>query len=208
LTTLCQMIEEESGVKPSLNDLCEILVVSLQCCSDDLLADVHVQAVEKLTPKVAPHKKVVLTPGDILAVPRARGGYYFVIYITCNRFGDAYGIFEGHRQVPHVSSKWRPLPIKFPAYTGRAQVVSGRWRRIDHREDLLDLFPKSPEIYHSKAANPSNDRIGPYGSGETATGELRELTQSEASEIGLDREAYRQIMVPEQFEWHLRDTLG
>lgn len=208
LRTLCQMIEEESGVKPSLNDLCEILAVSLQGCSGDLLSDVDVQAVEKLTPKVAPHKKVSLKPGDILAVPREKGGYYFVIYITSNRIGEAFGIFEGHRQVPYVSSRWEPVPIKYPVYTGRALVVSGRWRRIDHREDLLDLFPKSPEIYHSKSDNPSDDQIGPYGSGETATGELRDLTEAEANQIGLIRGTYHQGMLEEQFEKYLQGTLG
>lgn len=208
LTTLCQMIEEESGVKPSLNDLCEILAVSLQGCSGDLLSDVDVQAVEKLTPKVAPHKKVGLKPGDILTVPREKGGYYFIIYITSNVFGEAFGVFEGHRQVPYVSSRWEPVPIKYPVYTGKALVVSGRWRRIDHREDLLDLFPKSPEIYHSKSDNPSNDQIGPYGSGETATDELRQLTEAEARQIGLIQGTYRQVMLEEQFEKYLQNTLG
>lgn len=208
LTKLCRMIEEESGVKPSLNDLCEILAVSLQGCSGDLLSDVDVQAVEKLTPKVASHKKVNLRPGDILVIPREKGGYYFAIYITSNRFGEAFGIFEGHRQVPCVSSRWEPVPAKFPIYTGKSLVVRGRWRRIDHREDLLDLFPKSPEIYHSKSDHPSDDQIGPYGSGETATEELRQLTESEARQIGLIQGTYRQVMLEEQFEKYLQDTLG
>jgi hypothetical protein len=208
LRTLCQMIEEESGVKPSLNDLCEILAVSLRGCSGDLLSDVDVQAVEKLTPKVAPHKKVSLKPGDVLAVPREKGGYYFVIYIASNRFGEAFGIFEGHRQVPYVSSRWEPVPVKYPVYTGKALVVSGRWRRIDHREDLLDSFPKSPEIYHSKSDHPSDDQIGPYGSGEKATEELRQLTEAEARQIGLIQGTYRQVMLEEQFEKYLQETLG
>lgn len=208
LRALCQMIEAESGVKPSLNDLCEILAVSLRSCSGDLLSDVDVQAVEKLTPKVAPHKKVSLKPGDVLVVPREKGGYYFVIYITSNRFGEAFGIFEGHRQVPYVSSRWELVPARFPVYTGKSLVVSGRWRRIDHREDLLELFPKSPEIYHSKSDHPSDDQIGPYGSGETATEELRQLTEAEAKQIGLIQGTYRQVMLEEQFEKYLQDTLG
>jgi hypothetical protein len=208
LMELCRMIEEESGVKPSLNDLCEILAVSLRGCSGDLLSDVDVLAVEKLTPKVTSHKKTQLKPGDVLAVPREKGGYYFLIYITSNRFGEAYGIFKGHKPVSYVSSKWRPSPIKYPVYSGREQVVSGRWRRIDHREDLLDLFPRSPEIFHSKSDNPSDDAIGLYGSGETATEELRNLTAAEAKEIGLIRGTYHQGMLQEQFEKYLQETLG
>jgi len=208
LRTLCQMIEEESGIKPSLSDLCDLLAVSLQSCSDELLSDVDVQAVEKLTPKVAPHKKVSLKPGDLLAIPREKGGFYFVIYITSNRFGEAFGIFEGHWPVPHLPSSWTPVPANLPVYTGKSLVVSGRWRRIDHREDLLDLFPKSPEIYHSKSDHPSDDQIGPYGSGETATEELRNLTESEANQIGLIQGTYRQVMLEEQFEKYLDETLG
>jgi len=208
LRELCQMIEEETGEKPSLNDLCELLAVSLRECSGDLLSDVDVQAVENLTPKVVPHKKVRLKPGDTLAIPREKGGYFFVILITSNQFGDAFGIFEGHRQVPCLSAGWQPSPIKYPVYSGRALVCSGRWRRIGHREDLLDLFPKSPEVFHIKSDHPSNDQIGPYGSGETITGELRNLTEAEAKEIGLIQGAYRQVMLEEQFEKYLQETLG
>src|SRR5262249_30829209 len=160
------------------------------------------------TTKVAPHKKITLKPGDILAIPRAKGGHYFVIHIASNRFGQAFGIFAGHRKVPYLSSEWKAVPIKYPVYSGRALVVSGRWKRIEHREDLLDLFPKSPEIYHSKSDNPSNDRIGPYGSGETASEELRDLTEAEAKEIGLIRGTYLQGMLEEQFEKYLQRTLG
>jgi hypothetical protein len=73
---------------------------------------------------------------------------------------------------------------------------------------LLALFPKWPEIYHSKSDNPSNPRIGAYGSGETATEELRDLTEAEANEIGLNRRTYHQGMLEEQFEKYLQETLG
>jgi hypothetical protein len=202
------MIEEECGVKPSLADLCEILTVSLNCCSGDLLSDVNVQAVEKLTPKVAPHKRVKLKPGDILAIPRRKGGYYFVIFITSNQFGDAFGIFVGHKKIPYVSPKWNPTPVKYPVYSGDALVVKGRWKRVGDREDLLRLFPKSPEIYHSKSDDSEDDEIGRYGSGETASGKLRNLAESEAKEIGLTQETYRQVILEEEFEDHLQDTLG
>lgn len=208
LKSLCRMIEEESGIKPSLNDLCEILAVSLRSCGGDLLCDVDALAVEKLTAKVAPHKKVHLKPGDVLAVPREQGCYYFILHIASNQFGEAFGIFEQHGPIPYRISRWEPIPIEFPVYTGRALVVSGRWKRIGHREVLLNLFPKSPEIYHGKSDNPSNPRIGPYGSGETATEEFRDLSEAEADRIGLTRGVYRQCMLEEQFEKYLKETLG
>ena len=153
-------------------------------------------------------KEVVLKPGDILAIPRENGGYYFVIFITSNRFGEAFGIFDGHGQAPYLCTTWEPVPIKDPVYTGKALVVSGRWRQIGHRQDMLDLFPRSPEIYHSKSDNPSNNNIGSYGSAEVSTGELRALTEAEANRIGLIAGTYRQIMIEEQFQKYLQDTLG
>lgn len=207
LTELCEMIEDESGVKPSLNDLCEILTVSLQGCSGDLLSDVNVQFVEKLTPKVAPHKRIKLTPGDILAIPRRKGGYYFVIFITSNRFGEAFGIFAEHRKVPYVSPKWKPTPLKYPVYSEDGPVLKGRWRRVGNREDLLKLFPKSPEIFHEPSDDPEDEEIGPYGCGETAAEKLRDLTEREAKEIGLIQGTYLQTMSGETFEEYLKDTL-
>jgi hypothetical protein len=142
-----------------------------------------------------------------LAIPRERGGYYFVIYITSNQLGYAFGIFEGYRQVPYVSSTWAPIPTKYPVYSGRGFVVSGRWRHVGRRDDLLKLFPKSPEIYHSKMDTLTNDEIGPFGSAESIAGELRTLTESEALEVGLMQGTYRQIMVEEQFEKYLNEHL-
>src|SRR5690242_11586627 len=120
LRGLCQMIEKESGIKPSLNDLCEILAAALRCCSPDMLSDVDVQAVEKLTAEVAPHRKVSLKPGDVLAVPREKGGYYFIIYVTSNQFGHAFGMFGGYGPVPRLSATWEPVPVGVPVYTGRS----------------------------------------------------------------------------------------
>jgi hypothetical protein len=56
---------------------------------------------------------------------------------------------------------------------------------IGHRPDLLDLFPKAPPIYHSKSDNISNNQIGQFRSAGTVVGELRQLSECEAIEIGL-----------------------
>ncbi|HAW29244.1 MAG TPA: hypothetical protein DCY03_14180 [Planctomycetaceae bacterium] len=87
-------------------------------------------------------------------------------------------------------------------------IVNGRWQRISHREDLLGLFPSSPEIYHSKSDNPSNNIIGQFGSAESPNGELRALCENEARQIELDTGVYRQILLEEQFETFLQKKLG
>jgi hypothetical protein len=86
-------------------------------------------------------------------------------------------------------------------------LANGRWVRVGAQEDVLQIFPKAPEIYHEKSSNPSNPRIGPFGSAEAPTGDLRELKEAEARHIGLGH-TYRQIMLEEEFEVFLERTLG
>lgn len=215
LTTLCRMIEEESGTKPSLRDLCEILVASLNCCNQDLLSDVDVAAVVELKPQVARHPKIRLKPGDILAVPRELGGFYFLVFITRNRFGDAFGILNLHSKTRRLPKQPQLPIIKYPVYSGHHFVGTGRWRRIGCEEELLKQFPQNPELFHPKQLHESDDSIGPFGSGETSTGTgpdrtdvLRNLTESEAREIGLLDGTYRQLMLEEQLEQHLARVIG
>lgn len=153
-------------------------------------------------------RRTSVTPGTILGIPREEGGYYPVIYITSNRFGDAFGLFDGFVQEPHIPSTWSPTPILRPVYSGTSLIEAGRWVRLGHRADLLKLFPNAPEIYHAKVHHPANPKIGPYGSAETPTEELRQLTETEANEIGLTNNSYRQVRLEEELEQFLNDTLG
>lgn len=146
-------------------------------------------------------------PGDVVAVPRHKGGFYFVLHLASNRFGEAFGLFQGHNEVPNVSSDWKPLPLLTYAYTGNYFIKSGRWIKVGQRDDLRRLFPPTPEIFHSKSDNLSNPAIGPYGSAETPEGELRHLTLQEATDIGMMSNDYRQVMVEEEFERYLNNTL-
>ena len=153
-------------------------------------------------------KTLALRPGDVVAIPRNKGGYYFVLHLASNRFGEAFGLLQGYRETPDVTSGWEPVPLSRHVYTGNHLVKTGRWRKVGHREDLRGLFAPTPEIYHIKADHPSNPAIGPHGSAETPEGELRHLSEPEATGIGLKHGTYRQLMVEEQFEQYLQDTLG
>jgi hypothetical protein len=151
---------------------------------------------------------VTLKPGDVVAVPRNRGGYYFVLHLASNRFGEAFGLFQGHNETPDITAGWNPVPLPNHVYTGSHLVKTGRWQKVGHREDLRGLFSATPEIYHSKADNPSNSAIGRYGSAETPEGKLRELSEPEATSIGLKQGTYRHLMIEEQFEQYMQDAIG
>ncbi|HAW29243.1 MAG TPA: hypothetical protein DCY03_14175 [Planctomycetaceae bacterium] len=109
MSELCRMIEGEAGEKPTLSDLCDVLTASIRCCPDDLLQDVNVQAIETLTAKVKSRKKIVAEPSDVFAVPRNKGGYYFVVYITSNRFGEAFGVLQDYGRIARMPSD-PPMP--------------------------------------------------------------------------------------------------
>lgn len=149
-----------------------------------------------------------LKPGDVVAVPRTKGGYYIVLHLASNRFGEAFGLFQGHRETPSIPSGWEPVPLSKHVYTGNHLIKTGRWQKIAHRADLRGLFAPSPEIYHSKADNLSNPAIGSYGSAETPEGELRDLSERESTDLGLKHGTYRQLMIEEQFEHYLQGALG
>jgi hypothetical protein len=137
-----------------------------------------------------PKKSTALKPGDVFVIPRVIGGRYFVIHLARNQFGDAFGLFEGHQEIPDDVSAWAPVPTGRHVYTGDSFIKSGRWRKIDHREDLLECFSANPELFHSKADNLNDPAIGPYGSAETSLGELRNLSESEATAFGVIQRTY------------------
>jgi hypothetical protein len=148
-----------------------------------------------------------LTPGTVFGIPRKNGGYYCVIYIASNQFGEAFGLFSGSVQESYLPSSWVPLPILRPVYSGKHLITTGRWVALGKREDLLKLFPEAPEIFHAKSDNVSNPKIGTYGSAETPDGKLRQLSQTEADEVGLTNGSYRHVRLEEAFEQFLNSTL-
>lgn len=146
-------------------------------------------------------------PGDLFAIPRDQGGYYFVVHVASNQFGEAFGILAGHYEAPMLPNGWIAVPIRHAVYTGKALVANGRWKCFANRQDVLRLFPQTPEIFHAKSDNQTDPCIGPFGSGEKPSGQLREIGEAEAKDLGLGRD-YRQIMVEEQFERFVRASLG
>ncbi|MCE9531396.1 MAG: hypothetical protein K8T89_09795, partial [Planctomycetes bacterium] len=56
-------------------------------------------------------KTVALKPGDIVAIPRKTGGYYLVLHLATNRFGEAFGLFQGHHESPDTGAEWEPVAL-------------------------------------------------------------------------------------------------
>lgn len=146
-------------------------------------------------------------PGELFAIPRKKGGYYIVVHVASNRFGEAFGILDGHSHAPVLPAGRKLVPVGYPVYTGKALVVNGRWQRVGAREEARELFPPTPDVFHSKEDNLANPSVGRFGSGETLSGELRDLSEIEARDLGLGGR-YRQLMLEEEFEAFVQETLG
>ena len=209
LVELCQAVEEETGEKPTIADLCELLTWGLRSCDVDILADVNSLNV-RIHAKVKKRGKVALQPGDLLAVPsKKKGEYYRVLYITNNRFGWAFGVFLGKHQLKPPPPSWKADVFPYPFYAHHEYVVSGRWQVLGNYAQLLALFPTDPPLYYSKKNWPNDDRIGPYGSSESPSTEaLKHVSKEEAEAVGLLNNKFLQSMLANQFEEFLARLLN
>jgi hypothetical protein len=138
--------------------------------------------------------------GDIVSIPAPDGKFFLTVVVAKNSLGIAYGLFEGTHPPEPVAADAHPPARSRPVYEGDEAIASGRWKVIGHEPALLELFPREPEIYHY-----SDPETGRPALGETAAGEIRELSQDEACEIGLEDESYRQFLLPDQLERYLSE---
>lgn len=198
MVELCREVEAETGSKPTIADLCELLTWGLRSCSQDILDDVNTCNVVALLPKVLKHSKVIPKPGDLVAIPAGDSNSYFAVYITKNGFGHALGLLKGKRKSRPLRPDWTPEIAPHPIYTGIRFLANGQWQIVGNYPRLLKLFPSKPEIYHPKTALPEDEEVGPYGSAESPGGKLRRITKAEAEEIGLLSGEYRQGIPEEQ----------
>jgi hypothetical protein len=86
-------------------------------------------------------------PGDVVAIPSGRGGYRLAVTITRNRFGIAFGLFQGRHavaRIPGDDDAIYPLPV----YSDVQSVTSGAWKVLGTQESLLQRFPREPVIFH------------------------------------------------------------
>jgi hypothetical protein len=213
IASVIESIEEDVERKPTLAELCEVLMYGLQACSDDALADVHPTSVVAIRATVKGgqrgRRRVKLTPGDLVAIPRARGGYYVVVFIAQGFGSYAVGLLDGHVRAQNLTAKWKPRRFRrHPLLTNHEPIVAGRWRVVGNRPDLIGLFLE-PEQFHQKLDSYGFERIGRYGSAENAAGELRHLSRKEAEEVGvIGDELFHQAYIDEHFERFLAKKIG
>jgi hypothetical protein len=226
---LCRAFEKEIDDKPTIAELCELLYWGIRSSSPDILKDINVENLVELRPKISRRKKVRPKRGDVVAIPANKGSVFFVLYLGLfGNFGHAFGIVRGRHKRKPPSPQWQPQAIARPFFSGLEAIASGRWSIIAHRPEWLTLFPNEPEYYHCKRDFVDDDKIGPYGSAETASdyeGQrdrpdvvdypsarercvLRHLSKQEAREIGLLETGFFQCGLEEQVEAYLRKVLG
>jgi len=66
-------VAEELGRRPSLNELCQVLVWGLREAGEDVISDVHPGRIEALTIQLRKAKTERIKPGDVVAVPGSEG---------------------------------------------------------------------------------------------------------------------------------------
>ncbi len=221
LVELCEAMEEEIGEKPTIVELCELLSWGLRGCSKDILADINPFQVESLKPKLSNRGKTRPRQGDVVAIPAASGNFYLLVFVGSfpGPFGDVFGVIMDRHEIRPLPVDWKPEVLSRLIQTDLRPISSGQWRIIANRPDLLALFPRYPEYFHSKEGIDRDDpRIGPFGSAESPTnyeGEMdregvvdystgtekcvmRHLSERESREIGLDEKDFFQDGLEEQ----------
>jgi hypothetical protein len=178
IASLCREIEEEIGEKPSIDEFCEFLAMAIWSTSADLFSDVNQQTVSGLKPVLSSRRKVVLRPGDVVAVPRPQGGFYFVVFLGDGFAGPGFGLLTGHSLVARLGHD-KPVQagFKYPVYSDIRPIMSGRWRIVGNDERLLSLFPGGLEVLFPQVNTLDSGNIGPFGSVRSPSGELRHLTR-------------------------------
>jgi len=208
ISELAKTIKLDTKQAPTLDELCTVIVEGLHRCNEDLLIDISPNQIVGIKTEIRKQaKKNVSKIGDIVAIPAKNGEFFIACILTKNCFGTAYGFFEGTSQLRPISVFLHQTTKRYPIYSDDESVATGKWQIIGHDEKLLSLFPAEPEIYHSDQILDDGLQIGPYGSGETASGQLRHLTKEEAEEIGLLNGEYSQVYLSEELENYLNKKL-
>lgn len=180
------------GHAASPNELASAILEALQG-EDVSFDDVRGASVSSL---VATASKPVAKPklGDIVAIPVGNSGYRMAVVIARNRFGTAIGLLGDATVIPRVGKISPEVAQRF-IYTDDQLIAKGMWVIVGHNDNLLNLFPSDPEIYHGPDPIFPSVQLGEFGAAETASGTMRQISKNEAEEVGLLNSSYRQLFV-------------
>ena len=207
LSGLAKRLAASKGSRPTVGDVAHLLGQGLRRVQPELLDDYDPTDLKGLTVESdqAPKRAEV---GDILAIPARDGGHFLAVVLDRNAFGTALGLFEGTHPPRAVSAAKHPPVVDRTVYVGEEAVASGRWRVVGHDDDLVELFPAKPEIFHRPDPDLLDDSVGPHGAAETPDRQVRQLSEREAREVGIFDPDFTQIYLGEQLEDRLNKQLG
>jgi hypothetical protein len=211
VTAISNAIEEETGQRPSLEELCEVLVWGLRSCSTPVLRDIDPQAVVALLPKLRTGKRKVtsLNPGDVVAIPSASGGYRLAVFIVKNQNGWALGVLRGRHTLRPNRVPENPDFVEPVFYVHNEGIQTGRWPIVGHAPRLLTLLPARPEVYYDKNAAKLKLDVGPFrGARDAAKFVFRHVSEAEARRVGLLDGSYQAVWLREEFERYLDKADG
>lgn len=194
---IAESLKEATGEAPSIALLCDVLLAGIQGCAGDVLSDVPPHAVVELKPKVVGKAKKKVQPGDVVAIPDGKGGWTLGQFLHSNRFGVALGLFDGHHQVPRLP---KVPKVRVAIYTDDRALLSGRWKVVDHRPDLLKHFPAELEIYFPKEQYTREAMVGEFGAAENVAGKVRQLKPGEGKSFGFVGPKYHSSYMCEELE--------
>lgn len=200
ISDLVRAFEAETGRKPSLDELCEILTWGMRSNADGLVQGSPNQLISISGHARLP--KARLKGGDLVCVPVQRGKYAVLLYIgKFGTFGKAFGVFDGCFSLRQLGEDWQPIGMRpYPVFSGERLVGSGRWIVVGQRADLISKF-RRPELFHHPEDSPRPGSYGEFGLGETEDGNVRSLSAEEAVVIfgGIPRQD-RQCFQEERLE--------
>jgi hypothetical protein len=199
LAALAEQVAAATGQPASAEQVAEAVLRDLQTLS---FADVSGTSVQSLTVE-GPKRRARAKVGDLVAVPVGPATYRLAVVVARNGFGTALGLFEGEHRTLRPSIADIGAARYRPVYTDEHLIADGTWPVVAHDESLLSRFSAQPERYHwPDSAWPG---IGPFGSGETPDGKLRNLSEEESREIGLLDGTYQHPRLSEDLQRQLAE---
>ncbi|MEJ3748634.1 hypothetical protein WEI85_35805 [Actinomycetes bacterium KLBMP 9797] len=188
-----------SGKPITVADLAEAVLEALRQIGTIVQDPTQLARLTAVTPTLR-RAKARARVGDIISVPAGRLDQHLVVILCRNRFGTAFGLIRGRYPLRRPATELDAAATGIAVYCDEHAITSRRWRIVGHDDRLLGRFPTDPEIYHRpQPPFPGMPPVGEFGSAETASGPLRDLTAAEAHAIDLDG-SYQQVYLHDQFE--------
>ena len=203
LLDVVKEISSDTGRRPTVEELSELLTWAARECSTDLGEGVDNRDLTIQVASAGRRKKVSFKRGDVIAIPFSRGRWFAVVYLgKYGSFGHAVGIFKGAHSLADVTAARMPKGsrLRVPRFVDLDSVALGRWKVVNRQPTLAEGFLE-PALYHTPRKGDASR--GRYGLAETIDGALRKLDRAEADAAGVSAKGFRQAYLGDLFEQFL-----